>query len=59
MLAYDTHTYQKVSQCCNFSVTPTSEDEFERINKNDSFSIVINLPYICNKCHKYCSVKRI
>jgi len=48
-----------VSQCCEFSVTATTPDDFNKIDKNNTDTLLMTVEFICNKCGKICRVKEI
>jgi hypothetical protein len=46
-----------VSECCEFSTSMETSDDFEKINKDNTSSLLMKIRYICNKCGRYCKIK--
>lgn len=45
-----------VSNCCNSAVSLLTDDDFFKVSKSDTRTLLMTIRYICNKCGKVCQV---
>ena len=48
-----------LSQCCSSPVTASTPDDLNKIDINNTSSLLMIIEFICNKCGKICKVKEV